>query len=144
MSNILIDDLWFLSSDFPKKREKDYTIKIRNFPHSTKQTIRIFYQKETKSDIKRQIGTIRDKSRHCAWARCYLCITSPRITRMNTDYLNFIVIQTTAWEEGSRVHPHVSLAMCYRDPSLRSGWQNGKNNKENNPCDSVSSVVQKS
>ena len=49
-------------------------LKIRIFPHSTKRIIRIFYQKETKSDIKRQIGTIRDKSRHCAWARYYLCI----------------------------------------------------------------------
>ena len=47
------------------KELKDYSIKIRNFPESANDFVWIIYQKETKSDIKRQFGTIRDKSRHC-------------------------------------------------------------------------------
>ena len=54
-----------------------YGSPIRIFSQSAKQFIKILYQKETKSDIKRQIGTIADKNGHCALSMYYLCIVNP-------------------------------------------------------------------
>ena len=83
--------LFYLSKSFSEKplihmgNDED---ECRKSPHITKQIIRIFYQKETKSDIKRQYGTIQDKSRHCALPRYYLCIvneTHHRVTQSLTE-----------------------------------------------------------
>ena len=73
---------------FPKKREKDYTIKIRIFHHSTKELTMIFTEKRTFPDNNGQMRTIPDKYGHCAWARYYLCIvneTHHRVTQSLTE-----------------------------------------------------------
>ena len=149
----MIYDFWVLI--FPKKRGKDYSIKIRIFHHSAKELTMIFTEKRTFPDNTGQIRTIPDKYGHCALPRYYLCIviSSPQSNAESHGVLTLlIVIQTTAREEGSRVHPHVSLAMCYRDFSDKSSTTRLRfalNDKmyriieENNPWDSVSSVVQK-
>ena len=68
----------------------------------------IFTEKRTFPDNNGQIRTIPDKYGHCAWARYYLCITSPQITQMNTDFFKSYphnVIQSgTECSEGSRGH----------------------------------------